>query len=527
MFSKRSFRLAHRATEKTATPYSILTSFSGRASGGVFFVDRGVINSALSRGRWVCSLDLGYNAGNSSPVVPQMDSLRPRRPLRPPPNYFARSVQVRLMIATFSLLLVIAAMLEARKPENWRWMWASSQSTAQIDSRLASSAGSDMTMRPRSISIAAVEFATDRHAAVRSAGWVEIIGSLSTQQRSVFARALHAARSGQSLGADGRERWQELLSAIERSWDSYVERARDATETLAAVERDEWLEILAAADGEWRARTLPVLAAPLQEADFDIDRAALDAVEQVFDRLAWEAVEDDTVHRAPEQHAWYRLFKTLQDTSAHDIAAASLGPVSFLQLFRQPDSFRGKIVTIRGRARLGYRVPAPQNDFGIDRYYVLWLKPRGGQLSPYVVYTLELPDGFPELREKSTDRTELDEAVEIDGYFFKRLAYRARDGINTAPLLLAREPRWTRAVGQETDSTDLSLGVALVSVLAVALLAAIFARLAYGSRSLRSLTIDGGDRVAELAGRDLPPATAESLRRLEKEHRAESESDYD
>ena len=43
---------------------------------------------------------------------------------QPPPNYSSRREQIRLFILCGMLMLVLAMMNEARKPEAWRWLWA-------------------------------------------------------------------------------------------------------------------------------------------------------------------------------------------------------------------------------------------------------------------------------------------------------------------------------------------------------------------------------------------------------------------
>ncbi|HEV3004097.1 MAG TPA: hypothetical protein VGX78_06520, partial [Pirellulales bacterium] len=73
---------------------------------------------------------------------------------------------------------------------------------------------------------------------------------------------------------------------------------------------------------------------------------------------------------------------------------------------------------------------APRNAYGVEHYYRAVIKPldRSERL---IAYFLELDDGFP-LGEQ------VREPVEFTGFFFKRLAYDASDGVRIAPLILAR-----------------------------------------------------------------------------------------
>ncbi len=97
------------------------------------------------------------------------------------------------------------------------------------------------------------------------------------------------------------------------------------------------------------------------------------------------------------------------------------------------------MVTVSGTAELAYHVAAPKNDLGIETYYVFWLRPGDGSDAPIVAYALELPDGFPDV---GSDQTKLREEMTFTGYFFKRWAYGAHDGIRTAPMILAKRPAW-------------------------------------------------------------------------------------
>ena len=56
------------------------------------------------------------------------DRQHQRRPA-PPPNYFARSVQLRLLMLVCALMLILTLMVEARKPENWQWLWRGAKQT--------------------------------------------------------------------------------------------------------------------------------------------------------------------------------------------------------------------------------------------------------------------------------------------------------------------------------------------------------------------------------------------------------------
>lgn len=180
-----------------------------------------------------------------------------------------------------------------------------------------------------------------------------------------------------------------------------------------------------------------------------------------------ESVRDDTFFRATEHDAWFHLLRLLDEADPVELAAASKGRVSFVQLFQQSSDYRGHVVRLRGTVRRAFPLQPPKNDYGIEQYYQLWLFPNDNPSSPVVLFCLNLPEGFP------TGMT-LVERAEVVGFYFKRLAYEAADTLRTAPTVLARGIQWKPApapapVGPpEPGSPWTVFGVALVFSAALA-----------------------------------------------------------
>jgi hypothetical protein len=170
-------------------------------------------------------------------------------------------------------------------------------------------------------------------------------------------------------------------------------------------------------------------------------------------------VQDDTVFRPAEREVWFSLLERVRDTEADELRQQSAGRVTYLQLFRQPIEYRGKVVTVSGTVKLAYRLQAPQNDLGIKDYFVYWIHPYGGPSSPIVVYALEAPAGFPPLKDKDVqgEMTPLHEEVEVTGAFFKRWAYAAKDGAYTAPLIVARSIQWQQRLAANGGETPMPM----------------------------------------------------------------------
>lgn len=179
------------------------------------------------------------------------------------------------------------------------------------------------------------------------------------------------------------------------------------------------------------------------------------------------AVRDDAFFRAAERDAWFHLLQILAETEPAELSRASMGRVSFVQLFQQSSFYRGRIVRLKGTVRRASPMTPPKNDYGIERYYQLWLSPDDNPSSPVVLFCLELPEGFP------TGMT-LAERTEVEGFYFKRLAYEAADTLRTAPTVLAREIRWQPApksqpIGPPAPGSPwMVFGVALVLSAAIA-----------------------------------------------------------
>jgi hypothetical protein len=179
------------------------------------------------------------------------------------------------------------------------------------------------------------------------------------------------------------------------------------------------------------------------------------------DREALAAVQDDTVFRPAERDAWFNLFGVLKANDAEQLEQASTGNVGYIQLFEQPDHYRGQLVTIRGQARRALFRSAPKNDIGIDGYYQVVLRPADGPNSPLIVYCLDLPEGFP-------SGEGIREDVTVTCLFFKNWAFPTRDDIRCSPTLLARTLSWLPPAPVAVRPVRMSQLLAMVVATAIA-----------------------------------------------------------
>ena len=174
----------------------------------------------------------------------------------------------------------------------------------------------------------------------------------------------------------------------------------------------------------------------------------------------FEAVRDDAPSTRDERACSLRLLDILDRTDPQALSKASLGRVTYAQLFRQPDQYRGRLVTVLGVVRRAHRVELPKNEFGIREYYQTWLWPTDNPSAPMVVYCLRLPRGFP-------TGMGLAEQAEVTGFFFKRWAYQAQDALRTAPTLLAPTLQWHKRPVMGFEAPAEPWAIPLVACLAV------------------------------------------------------------
>lgn len=387
-----------------------------------------------------------------------------KRQRKPPPDYSSRRVQFRLLVAVGSLLFVLTMMFEARKAENWQWMWKWNEmrpaavETEDFDTRLKPVESHDPigTVYANKTIDAATMIQQASSVEQKDAlhrleldSWSKLLARLDRTERTALDRVLLSARDRDAEASGVDPAWKDTLDKIATDFVSHLNEANEAVmlsgDTLADQQKESLLIALRELEVGWTRELLPALQAPLEPRPWtQPDRDRLNQLQSLLDELALKGILDDSFWRPSERDAWFRWFEILKKTDPAQLRSESTGQVGFLQLFKQSDEYRGKLVTIRGTVRLAYRVQAPPNIHGISDYVVYWVRPVGGPNSPIVVYALETPEGFPAVKDKDLDRTTtpLNEEVAFTGFFFKRWAYPGQNGLQTAPLILARSPVW-------------------------------------------------------------------------------------
>lgn len=413
------------------------------------------------------------------------------RPQRTAPDYTSRQTRFRLWILVGMVMLVITLMFEARKPEHYAWMWrgvkqppAGNQAGEKQAARpVANSNRPEVKSKPIARAKPPIPIARERIpgsnlessasadqakpdaggeadllARTRKIGWSQVLEQLPPDEKhpgqDLLFALLRVARSDAKPTDDERLYGAKLLGQLKGGWTQYLSDAKLSIDALSEEERKSWQPILDAVKEEFISAHAALQTVVAGESLDDAQQASLDKLQSLLDQLAIAEIQDNTVpNRSAERHAWCRLFEVLGGTDEATLKELSQGTVGYVQLFKQPKDYRGKLVTVHGTVEMAYRVPALENAEGIKEYYIFWLRPAEGVDSPFQVYALETPPGFPKVHERddlnqTTNRLQVD--AEFTGYFFKKVAYLSRDDTRTTPLILARSPHFDDSAAAAT-----------------------------------------------------------------------------
>lgn len=107
----------------------------------------------------------------------------------------------------------------------------------------------------------------------------------------------------------------------------------------------------------------------------------------------------------------------------------------FADIFKHPEEYRGRPVTLQGHFRKLIQYDAGENDLGIGDVYEGWIYTADSRGNPAVVVFTEKPESLPL-------GADINEEVRITGYFLKMYGYDAQDTTRRAPLLMAGTVEW-------------------------------------------------------------------------------------
>ena len=412
-----------------------------------------------------------------------------------------RSATPQVLVLVVMLLLVLFARYEAGKPENWEWMGFEEQGTATVNESSSdqgsalvadgtASSVARLTEEQRSVevprfksaptgstvsklaqlsevdppndSIDVVPDLDSIKASIETGGnveqgqagsgsasasefWRSILGKMKPEQQSNFLKMLRSIRHSEPLDPEIRQSCASLVRVIGKNRDKYHQALFDRL-TLATDGSEEKRKIssdLFESQSVWDKKIFPAFNATVKGEDFTLAQLqAVSRLQTTLDPILFDQVLDKTaIGWAGDSEAWKRTWEIVlggpEGALTAEEAPPSFEPVTRIELMSQPKYYRGKPIKVKGWVRSARFDKIGENSkLGIPHQYILWVRPKETKQGPYCVYAHELPAGFPEL--KGDEFQDLNEHVEIEGYFFKIRTYVATD--NTAlnsPLIVA------------------------------------------------------------------------------------------
>jgi len=230
-------------------------------------------------------------------------------------------------------------------------------------------------------------------------------------------------------------------------------------------------------------------------------------------------VRDRVPFNAEEAEAWYQILKMLEESPPGAFKKHSVGEITFAQLLSQPEVYRGKAISIVGKAREATRIDPPENDAGISVLYKIGIQPSRGQNEPIIAYVTELPEGFPL-------GGRIFEDVEFEAISYRVYPYVApgKEGIGvsrTAPLVLAKTLRWTprKTAVMPLPSAWVAAGAIAATMLAAAAVAfAVHRANRAASRGVEMMTRrSGGGSLDEAVPADQVETVDQRLERMSRQ----------
>ena len=137
----------------------------------------------------------------------------------------------------------------------------------------------------------------------------------------------------------------------------------------------------------------------------------------------------------------------------------------FVDLFQNPDAYRGKPVTLTGYTRRVRSIVADKNEHGIDTLHEIWLFTDDSQNNPVVIVCTEIPKNLPQ-------GDQLLNGISVTGYFFKLYVYDdSGDDKRLAPMILAHRLQWNPPTSGFPDVSPWVIYPGIIMLLSAAIAA--------------------------------------------------------
>ncbi len=158
-----------------------------------------------------------------------------------------------------------------------------------------------------------------------------------------------------------------------------------------------------------------------------------------LDETYQQAVSDGAIWRAGDAAAFYRYLEIAQQPE-FTVRFVNSTPrprkVGVVPLMQQPEQYLGTNVWMYGRVARSVPVQAKPNDFGIDRYWEVWLRPDDGTERAVIFYAPDVPAEIAAIGPLAT--LSRGPTVAIAGRFLKRRLFPAAMGPTESPAIVGR-----------------------------------------------------------------------------------------
>jgi hypothetical protein len=457
---------------------------------------------------------------------------------RPPPNYFSRKVQYKLLALVALLMTVVVMMDKVRDPDLFRFF----DDNAAVDANSSTNTSSDNSVNPlfdpqlarfgSPLPATASQAARDLQSTHRTL-WIAILKKLTPAEQHTLVDTLHRARNGEHGNDQQQTRWWELYQKIDLLYQKYEQQLmlsiHSTTTALTPEQKTRAQAVLSQLRTRWtqslRKAFLDILETTPDEQVRTANQTEYQFIQHLLDQIGLSRIDDHTVFRNSDNLAWFRMLETLRTATTDRLQASVLVTPNILELSKQQDTFRGTLISMRGEVRKAYRVQAPTNQLAIRQYYVLVIRPSGGGTTPLIVYCLQPPRGFPSLPDKDIDRStaDMNDVVQVTGYFFKSWAHAGPQGqMFSSPLMLANSFQWLpheRMVATTTAKPASQLPVwaifAIPLILAVGFTGGVYLMSRWkGQTATNTSQTDISQHLAGLSDDEVAPPTREALQQL-------------
>lgn len=461
---------------------------------------------------------------------------------RPPPNYFSRKVQYKLLALVALLMTVLVMMEKVRDPDLYR-LFDDSVPVPANSSTDASSGNSDnplfdpqLAQFGNPLPAKASQTAKDLQSTHRTL-WIAILKKLTSAEQHTLVDTLHRARNGERGNDQQQTRWWALYQKIDLLYQKYEQQLmlsiHSTTTALTPQQKIRAQAVLSQMRTRWtqplRKAFLDILEANPDEQAPAENQTEYQFIQHILDQIGISRIDDHTVFRNSDNLAWFRMLETLRTAAADRVQASVLATPNILELSKQQDTFRGKLISMRGEVRKAYRVRAPSNQLDIPQYYVLVIRPSGGGTTPLIVYCLQPPNGFPSLPDKDIDRStaDMNDVVQVTGYFFKSWAHAGPQGqMFSSPLMLANSFQWLpHEKLAPTTSVKPASQLPIWAIFVIPLVLAIgFTGIVYllsrwkGQTATNISPTDISQHLAGLGDDEVAPPTREALQQLAEQN---------